>query len=205
MMRLTLLSVFLLLFSCCMINGTEDVHYISTLDTVSYIKEVKCRYSESDDFIPPKCLRSVRDDIFSINEASTLLALANKGMALRESKGGPTILDINTGYIRDSQGLVNLFETENSIFEDSDFQNYGNIIKKLKSTIEDMFSLQNKLYFTAPTFITRLDGRNDWNPKEIHDEYWHVHSDRNNTQHYHISGLMYLNTYKDDYTGGNMY
>ena len=37
---------------------------------------------------------------------------------------------------------------------------------------------------------------------EIHDEYWHVHADMNNTHHYHYSGLMYLSTYGDDFTGG---
>ena len=61
-----------------------------------------------------------------------------------------------------------------------------------------------ELHFTAPTFITRLDGREDWNPAQIHDEYWHIHADRNNTEHYHYSGLLYLNEYEKDFTGGKL-
>jgi hypothetical protein len=35
-----------------------------------------------------------------------------------------------------------------------------------------------------------------------HDEYWHPHVDRNNTPHYHYSGLLYMSTYKEDFEGG---
>ena len=37
---------------------------------------------------------------------------------------------------------------------------------------------------------------------ELHDEYWHTHADMNNTAHYQYSGLMYLSTYGEDFTGG---
>lgn len=40
---------------------------------------------------------------------------------------------------------------------------------------------------------------------EIHDEYWHPHVDRNNTPHYHYSGLLYLSTYDEDFTGGRFF
>lgn len=36
-----------------------------------------------------------------------------------------------------------------------------------------------------------------------HDEYWHPHVDRNNTPHYHYSGLLYMSTYKEDFDGGD--
>ena len=38
----------------------------------------------------------------------------------------------------------------------------------------------------------------------IHDEYWHTHIDRNNTPHYHYSGLLYMSTYEKDFTGGSL-
>jgi len=47
-----------------------------------------------------------------------------------------------------------------------------------------------------------LDGRAGWEPKEWHDQYWHMHADRNNTAHYHYSGLLYLSMYREDFTGG---
>jgi hypothetical protein len=38
----------------------------------------------------------------------------------------------------------------------------------------------------------------------IHDEYWHPHADRNNTPHYHYSGLLYMSDYGKDFTGGSL-
>lgn len=58
------------------------------------------------------------------------------------------------------------------------------------------------LYFTAPTFITRAIGNESWVPAEIHDEYWHPHVDKDNTQHYDYSGLVYLSDYEDEFMGG---
>jgi predicted 2-oxoglutarate/Fe(II)-dependent dioxygenase YbiX len=39
---------------------------------------------------------------------------------------------------------------------------------------------------------------------EIHDEYWHLHVDRNNTPHYHYSGLLYMSTYEENFNGGRL-
>jgi len=114
-------------------------------------------------------------------------------------------VDINTGYIRDgTYGLSNLFSMMHKgseIFTDEDFRFYGETINTLKDTISSLFGL-DELFFTAPTFITRLDGRSDWEPAEVHDEYWHPHVDRENTPHYFYSGLLYLSTYKEDFEGG---
>lgn len=125
-------------------------------------------------------------------------------MSTRENTyGGPTILDINTGFIRDSNGVENLFTRDNDIYSSDDFNHYGRIIKKLKDIVSSTFKLDiDNLYFTAPTFITRLDGNSSWSPLEIHDEYWHIHADMSNTPHYHYSGLLYMSNYDIDFTGG---
>ena len=122
-------------------------------------------------------------------------------MSQRDRIGGPTILDINTGYIRDSQGLDNLFVKSNDIYSSEDFAHYGRIIQKLKETVMETFEL-SVLHFTAPTFITRIDADMPWEPQGIHDEYWHPHADRNNTPHYHYSGLLYMSSYGEDFEGG---
>jgi hypothetical protein len=130
-----------------------------------------------------------------------LHAIVEKGMSTRPSLGGPTILDINTGYIRDTAGLENLFSKSQDVYSDEDFAHYAKIITKLKETVSQTFGI-SELYFTAPTFITRLDGTKQWEPREIHDEYWHPHADHNNTAHYHYSGLLYMSTYGEHFTGG---
>lgn len=165
------------------------------------------------------CARTVIDGLFSDTDINNLREIARKGMGQRVSVGGPTILDINTGYVRDSAGMENLFADANSLFLESDFDVYGSIVNKLKEHVGQTFGVQD-LYFTAPTFITRLDATIPWKAKgmnarilhklffivmsmiEIHDEYWHVHADMNNTEHYQYSGLLYLSTYNEDFTGG---
>lgn len=149
------------------------------------------------------CSRNIIDGIFSNADVEDLLMIAHKGMNRRIDVGGPTILDINTGYIRDSEGLDNLFNIPNDMFTPDDFSRYAKIIQKLKESVEHYFNIED-LYFTAPTFISRLDGRDTWKSKGIHDEYWHPHADMNNTEHYHYSGLLYLSTYMQDFQGGRL-
>jgi hypothetical protein len=57
----------------------------------------------------------------------------------------------------------------------ADFAHYGKIINTLREAVLATFNL-DEVYFTAPTFITRLDGEQDWAPRSIHDEYWHPHA-----------------------------
>lgn len=113
---------------------------------------------------PETCKRKIIDDIFSEDDIDILHSIAEKGMATRESVGGPTILDINTGYIRDSRGLDNLFMKSSAVYASDDFAHYGRIIHKLRQVVMDSFSLE-KVYFTAPTFITRLDSSKNWKPQ----------------------------------------
>lgn len=130
---------------------------------------------------PSSCGRYFVDDVFESSDIGILRDIANKALNTRiETIGGPTIIDINTGYIRDTNGLTNLFTGDIKIYDDDDFDHYGRIIKKLKSIIEDVFKIKD-VYFTAPTFITVIKGSEDWSPNEIHDEYWHLHVDHNNT------------------------
>lgn len=92
------------------------------------------------------------------------------GMDTRTNPGGPTILDINTGFIRDSNGLDNLFLMENSLYSSDEFDTYNKIIRHLHSLVKETFGVTD-LYFTAPTFITRLDGREEWSPQGNYINY----------------------------------
>ena len=63
------------------------------------------------------------------------------------------------GYIRDGNGLENLFQRSNDIYTQLDFSHYGSIIHRLKDYVKNAFGIQT-LYFTAPTFITRSKQNN---------------------------------------------
>ena len=182
-----------------------------------YSTSVTCHHSSHIGLenLNPKCIspttpcrRRIVDGLFSEDDITRLHGIAEKGMATRESVGGPTILDINTGFIRDSMGLDNLFSRPagEELFSAEDFAHYGSIIRTLRQAVSDTFDIDDSenVYFTAPTFITRLDATKDWKPKEIYDEYWHAHVDRNNTPHYQYSGLLYMSSYGSDFTGGRL-
>lgn len=134
--------------------------------------------------------------------------IAEEGMKFSSPKaidGGPTIMDINTGYVRDPYGLNNMYTSESGPpdLAVSDFNLYRNIVERIRRRVMTEFNL-DRLYFTAPTFVTREVGtlENGWVPMSPHDEYWHPHVDKNNTEHYDFSGLLYLSDYGVDFTGG---
>jgi hypothetical protein len=148
-------------------NVAYSIHEETTIPTTTHAStfwNVTCRdnYDKCSDFTG-NCARLILDSQFEQEDIITLHEIAEKGMNTRESVGGPTILDINTGFIRDSNGLDNLFTKEQSIFSERDFESYGNIIKHLKQLVSLSFGI-NEIYFTAPTFITKLDGRDSWEP-----------------------------------------
>lgn len=160
LLRLIIAFIFALQVTSILLITAEEKN-------VNFIKNTSC--SESYYQLchhDVKCARVVQDNYFFPENINELHEIARKGMATRLSYGGPTILDINTGYIRDSNGLDNLFNRDEQFFSAKDFENYGNIIKKLKNLVSSTFGIdENSVYFTAPTFITRLDGNSTWEPQ----------------------------------------
>ena len=192
-------------------NAIETIASTERLSS-AWHKDVNCHSKAPsvevvEGCVPSKCGRTIVDGLFEDQEIEQLLSIVERGLALRDKAsqagGGPAIFDLNTGFVRDSNGLDNVFaEKHNSLFTPADFYAYGRIIKKLKQHTMESLGV-NHLFFTAPTFVTRLDGRNpDWAPRAIHDEYWHLHVDQNSTSHYFYSGLLYLNSYKTNFEGG---
>ena len=211
MMIITMMMVMMMMM---MMTSSDNSEVLSSSSSLSspYIADTPCMsnktYEGADVCTSPSlgCRRFISDGVFSLQDVDRLKAIARKALNARSSVniGGPTIIDINTGYIRDStNGLKNLFAGDKQLYDDADFSHYGRIIKKLKEHVESVFGI-DEVYFTAPTFITHIQGNKDWQPQGIHDEYWHLHVDNNNTEHYHYSGLLYLSTYNDDFTGGRL-
>ncbi|RHY23098.1 hypothetical protein DYB32_009305 [Aphanomyces invadans] len=162
-----------------------------------------------------KCGRALKDNFVSPAVVDALRGIADHGMQGRSTLGGPTIMDINTGYVKDGNGLINLYRQDPPVQFTT-----AHTIEVIRRAIMHEFQLTT-LYFTAPTFLTRLIGNASWTPAELHDEYWsdcayephtprgfdvsmsrHAHVDKNNTHHYDYSGLLYLADYGVEFTGG---
>ena len=117
------------------------------------------------------CKRVVADNFVSAAEVVQLRDIAARGMAGRPSVGGPTIMDINTGYVRDDKGMANLFDAAQAPrFKKEDFALYKDVIERIRQRVMAEFGA-SELFFTAPTFMTRLVGNDSWAPSGIHDEY----------------------------------
>ncbi|CAM9257138.1 unnamed protein product [Discosporangium mesarthrocarpum] len=154
---------------------------------------------------------AIHDFITEI-ESERLKHMAERGMRacgkdvrLGPGGGGPCILDVNSGFVRGAEGLTNIYgEGARPVvtYTKEEYNFYSDTIERIRSTIIEAFGLEF-LKFTAPTFITRIQGSKGWRADTMHDEYWHVHVDKNNTQHYDYSGLLYLSEQDVDFKGGS--
>ena len=76
--------------SSCIIKGILTNFHVHCLLFIKYMLESDGR----------KCGYRIVDNLFSEADISRLHAIASKGLSTRPRRGGPTILDINTGYVR---------------------------------------------------------------------------------------------------------
>ncbi|KAI9917303.1 hypothetical protein PsorP6_012935 [Peronosclerospora sorghi] len=100
---------------------------------------------------------------------------------------------MNTGCVRNNEGLVNVYQTESRLSNEK--KPGSKLFSKKQFKLYPRVRLK-KLYFLAPTFITRLIGNESWTPADIDDEYWKTQ------RHYDYSGLLYLADYNEEFTGG---
>jgi len=159
---------------------------------------------------PDRCGRIVLDHFISAEEGASLRRIVDKGMDYAPAgaeAGGPTIMDINSGFVRSSAGKMDNMHQPKAKgktkvdLSTAEYELYGTVIQRIRTAIKTEFGL-SELHFTAPTFVTREVGNPEWQPQTMHDVYWHPHVDQNNTAHYHFSGLLYLSDYGTDFEGG---
>jgi hypothetical protein len=155
------------------------------------------------------CDRVVVPNFLSQSSVYTLVSMAKRGMAKApnrsQQRAGPTIMDVNGGFVLGSgeHQPVSIYR-DGQIYSRQEYDSYRRVTTSIKDFIMLYFNLTH-LHFTAPTFITREIGDGGvWKPATMHDEYWHVHADKNNTQHYDFSGLIYLSEFNKDFTGGEL-
>lgn len=193
-------------------SGQSDVFTIASAGEVANRKgaQVKCSrdYEEEQklypECIPKRCGRLVMDDVVSPAEANMLLRTAKSGLALGGSSGGASILDIHSGALSKDDKFINIYsiidQAKGPVFTEADFTNYRNVRQKIQYTIAKEFEIPpNKLYLTKPTFFSKMTSKP---AKTVHDEYWHIHVDKETYGSFHYTSLLYLSTYGKDFNGG---
>ncbi|XP_022084959.1 2-oxoglutarate and iron-dependent oxygenase domain-containing protein 3-like [Acanthaster planci] len=154
---------------------------------------------------PTQCGRVIMDSLVSKSEARHLLELAKNGLQLGGSNGGASILDLHSGALSKGDSFINIYKyleksELGSVFHEGDFQLYSTVAKKIKLAIAKEFRIQpSKLYLTHPTFFSRMTNKP---AKTIHDEYWHVHVDKETYDTFDYTSLLYLADYGKDFEGG---
>ena len=166
--------------------------------TIARKSPIRCEEQDS------KETRRVKIPSFlSEAEVSWLVGIVERGMATVQDQRGPTIMDPDLGLVLAPGGEVQQVE---AAFTEDELAQYGELLKRVHDRTTAIHQVaKSKLYHTAPTFIARLA---PFPPPEervtqhVHDEYWHLHCDKNNTEHYDYSALVYLSEYGKDFEGG---
>ena len=71
---------------------------------------------------------------------------------------------------------------------------------KVKSAVAEHFAIDvSSLHLTHPTFFSRLDSKK---AVTAHDEYWHMHVDKETYPEFHYTSLLYLTDHGRDFRGG---
>ncbi|XP_044270433.1 2-oxoglutarate and iron-dependent oxygenase domain-containing protein 3-like [Tribolium madens] len=152
--------------------------------------------------VPIKCGRFVSDKLVTINEAETLLNVAKKGISLGGSSGGASILDIHSGALSFGEKFVNIYTLKGSekFITASDLTIYKIVKNKIKHAIAENFGIDKEsLYLTHPTFFSKLSNLESKTP---HDEYWHIHVDKETYESFHYTSLLYLTDFNVEFKGG---
>ncbi|KAG1677415.1 2-oxoglutarate and iron-dependent oxygenase domain-containing protein 3 [Nymphon striatum] len=151
---------------------------------------------------PMKCGRIVSDNLVTSTEVENLLRIAKKGLALGRSNGGASILDLHSGALSRGENFVNIYKLKSgkSIFSSEDLKVYSAVKNKIKQKIAEEFNLvPSHLYLTHPTFFSEITSKE---AKSSHDEYWHIHVDKEQYKLFHYTSLLYLNDYNINFQGG---
>jgi len=153
---------------------------------------------------PQWCGRMVTDSVVSSTDAARLLEIAKVGFRYGGSDGGASILDLHSGALSKDDRFINIYSLTSgsgtSIFNKSDFVIYNRVKNAIHAAIAKEFGInQDSLYLTKPTFFSKMTMKQ---AKTIHDEYWHVHVDKETYGSFHYTSLLYLTDYGTDFTGG---
>lgn len=153
---------------------------------------------------PQVCGRLVLDSLVQPQESAQLLQIAKKGLSLSKPTGGASILDLHSGAVTHGGSFVDIYklmkDRDLTVFTERDFEVYRNVKNKIREIIAFKFGiLPLALHLTHPTFFSQMTSRA---AKTVHDEYWHVHVDKETYPSFHYTSLLYLTDYNKDFTGG---
>ncbi|TRY69063.1 hypothetical protein TCAL_04139 [Tigriopus californicus] len=177
----------------------ESKRYQNSVCTPSYRQDIE--KVGSKDCLPRKCGRVIMDDLLQESETEAILALAKKGLAQGGSSGGASILDLHSGALSQGEAFINVYKVYPDLFTRSEFEVYKSVKDRVKAAVAEHFGLNNDhLFLSHPTFFSRITAAP---AQTLHDEYWHVHIDKETYPSFHYTSLLYLTDFGIDFQGGS--
>lgn len=158
------------------------------------------------DCAPKTCGRAVSDDVVTAAEVQALMGIAKRGLSVSRSEGGASILDLHSGSVSHGKAFANVYKLLEEkgiiLFTDQDLKLYRTVKNKIRSMISFQYGVPpERLYLTHPTFFSEMTSQP---AKTVHDEYWHVHVDKETYGSFHYTSLLYLSNYGSDFGGGRL-
>lgn len=190
--------------SAKLLQADESLRHVTTITTVHANSNedktavVKGCHAPLSSASPRALIR----DFLSAQEVAILHQIAARGIGeVGRGQDGPTIFDPDLGLILAPGGKLHRSKANETTKEELEL--YGEVMKRVKRTVARVHGLDaSLLHHTAPTFIARLRKPASGGAHHVHDEYYHVHADKNNTAHYDYSAIIYLSAHGEDFTGG---
>ncbi|KAM7351178.1 2-oxoglutarate and iron-dependent oxygenase domain-containing protein 3-like isoform 2-T5 [Cochliomyia hominivorax] len=190
-------------------NQTRDSKFASVRENLPLrMQKFKCSEQYEEEIkkfphcVPKKCGRFVADNLVEPHEVEILLEMADSIIGLAGSSGGASILDIHTGALSYGEKYLNFYKMPEAkkLLKSEQITVYNLIKGKIKLAIAEQFGIEpSNLFLTSPSFFSRLTNVTS---KNIHDEYWHEHVDKETYPSFHYTSLLYLTTLNKDFKGG---
>ena len=151
------------------------------------------------------CGRVIFENFASPEEVSLLRSLADSGMNIGPGGDGPpTILDLQSGAVSYKSQFIDVYramETRGKRFNFKQVETFRRVKDRIKQKISDTFGASSlSLSLTSPMFFSRISGEKE--AITMNDQYWHDHIDELQYGSFDFTGLLYLNSYEEEYEGG---
>ena len=125
-----------------LLDASDNFSHIPASPKIPYQRwDIECSNSYEPSLpqscVPKRCGRALLDSFITPTQVLELRNIAEKGMAGRDDSGGPTIMDINSGFVKDGAGLTNIYYNKSNsaprrIFTSEEYLLYKNVVEKVR-------------------------------------------------------------------------
>lgn len=152
-----------------------------------------------------RCARFVIDNAVPAEHARELKKLVD--WLIAEAWGGgagpPSVIDLHQGSISYKENFVELkqlMDFKSLRFTPEQVRSYAMVREGIRSQMAGLFGVTEESLLHDMTFFSHINASKV--AKNIHDEYWHLHTDTEQYGTFAYTALLYLSTEHEEFEGG---